>query len=108
MTRLGARYWSDGAAGPLLRIVMSATAENARWMDLALCREVDPDLFFPEQNDGGDRSTPAKRICMGCDVKAQCLEYALANDERFGIFGGLSERQRREIKRKREREAQAA
>ena len=42
----------------------------------------------------------AKRICQGCEVRAECLEYALANDERFGLWGGLSERERRKLKRR--------
>jgi WhiB family redox-sensing transcriptional regulator len=41
----------------------------------------------------------AKRICSGCEVRAECLEYALAHDERFGIWGGLSERERRRLRR---------
>ena len=41
----------------------------------------------------------AKKICTGCDVRAECLSYALSNDERFGIWGGLSERERRRLKR---------
>ena len=47
----------------------------------------------------GGSTRDAKKICAGCDVKAQCLEYALANDERFGIWGGLSERERRKLKK---------
>ena len=40
----------------------------------------------------------AKRVCSGCSVRAECLEFALANDERFGIWGGLSERERRRLR----------
>ena len=47
-------------------------------------------------SDGGD----AKKVCVGCEVRAECLEYALANDERFGIWGGLSERERRKLKKR--------
>ncbi|EUA66068.1 transcription factor WhiB family protein [Mycobacterium xenopi 4042] len=54
-----------------------------------------PEAFFPRR-----RSTrEAKKICLGCEVRAECLEYALAHDERFGIWGGLSERERRRLKR---------
>lgn len=58
----------------------------------ALCLQVDPDLFFP---DSGQSAEPAKRICRRCPVRAECLEYALRHGERFGVWGGLSERQRR-------------
>jgi len=67
-----------------------------QWQERALCAQTDPEAFFPEK---GGSTREAKRICLGCDVKNECLEYALANDERFGIWGGLSERERRRIKR---------
>ena len=67
------------------------------WQAEAVWAETDPELFFPEK---GGSTREAKRICAGCDVKAQCLEYALANDERFGIWGGLSERERRKLKKR--------
>ena len=66
------------------------------WQEQALCAQTDPEAFFPEK---GGSTREAKRICVGCDVKAECLEYALASDERFGIWGGLSERERRRLKR---------
>ena len=67
-----------------------------QWQDRALCAQTDPEAFFPEK---GGSTREAKRICQGCEVKAECLEYALHNDERFGIWGGLSERERRRLKR---------
>jgi WhiB family transcriptional regulator, redox-sensing transcriptional regulator len=90
-------------------MTMSANSELARliagagdpgdmvWQDLALCRETDPDAFFPEK---GGATREAKRICSRCEVRGECLEYALAHDERFGIWGGLSERERRRLKRR--------
>lgn len=60
---------------------------------------MDPELFFPE-GPGGD-SIVAKGVCATCRVKDQCLEYALANGERFGIWGGCSERERRRIVKER-------
>lgn len=57
----------------------------------AACRDADPDLFFPEF---GESAGPAKRICAGCPVQAECLAFAVASGERFGVFGGLSERER--------------
>ena len=73
-----------------------ADAEQLPWQEQALCAYVDPDVFFPEK---GGSSREAKRICGQCSVQPECLEYALANDERFGIWGGLSERERRRLKR---------
>ena len=66
------------------------------WQEQALCPQTDPEAFFPEKV-GSTRE--AKRICIGCEVKGECLEYALGSDERFGIWGGLSERERRRLKR---------
>ena len=66
------------------------------WQERALCAETDPEAFFPEK---GGSTREAKRICAGCEVRAECLEYALAQDERFGIWGGLSERERRRLRR---------
>jgi len=67
------------------------------WQADSLCAQTDPEAFFPEK---GGSTRDAKRICASCEVKAQCLEYALQNDERFGIWGGLSERERRKLRRR--------
>jgi WhiB family redox-sensing transcriptional regulator len=71
-------------------------AEDVGWQDRALCAQTDPEAFFPEK---GGSTREAKKVCRGCDVRAECLEYALEHDERFGIWGGLSERERRRLKR---------
>jgi WhiB family redox-sensing transcriptional regulator len=71
--------------------------EEQEWQERALCAQTDPEAFFPEK---GGSTREAKRICLGCDVKDDCLEYALAHDERFGIWGGLSERERRKLKKR--------
>ncbi len=62
------------------------------WMDDAACAQTDPDMFFPEK---GGSTRNAKRICGGCDVREQCLEYALATGQQEGIWGGLAPRERR-------------
>jgi len=67
------------------------------WQERALCAQTDPEAFFPEK---GGSTREAKKVCQTCDVKAECLEYALGHDERFGIWGGLSERERRKLKRR--------
>lgn len=71
-------------------------AVEESWQDRALCAQTDPEAFFPEK---GGSTREAKRICLGCEVRNECLEAALSNDERFGIWGGLSERERRKLKR---------
>ena len=71
-------------------------SEDLSWHERALCAQTDPEAFFPEK---GGSTREAKRVCGSCDVKVECLEYALSNDERFGIWGGLSERERRRLKR---------
>ena len=75
------------------------------WRQEALCAETDPEAFFPEK---GGSTREAKRVCVGCPVRMQCLEYALDNDERFGIWGGLSERERRRVKLSRRSEPLSA
>src|SRR3712207_5173549 len=72
-------------------------SDGQSWQERALCAETDPEAFFPEK---GGSTREAKKICTGCEVRAECLEYALANDERFGIWGGLSERERRRLRRR--------
>ncbi|WP_018635366.1 WhiB family transcriptional regulator [Parafrankia elaeagni] len=71
--------------------------EAMEWQERALCAQTDPEAFFPEK---GGSTREAKRICSGCEVRVECLEYALENDERFGIWGGMSERERRKQRRR--------
>lgn len=78
-------------------------APEPSWQRQANCMGVDPDLFFPER---GASTREAKEVCRGCVVQEDCLEYALANGEKFGIWGGLSERERRRIRRRRSLERQ--
>jgi WhiB family redox-sensing transcriptional regulator len=83
--------WAPGAAGPLL-----GDGPDLSWQDRALCAQTDPEAFFPEK---GGSTREAKRVCRGCVVKAECLDYALETDQGFGIWGGFSERERRRLKR---------
>lgn len=73
------------------------------WQDLANCRGGNADLFFPER---GASTRTAKGICKACVVREDCLEFAISNGEKFGIWGGLSERERRKIRRDRQIAAQ--
>jgi len=72
------------------------------WQEYANCLFVDPDLFFPER---GASTREAKEVCRGCIVRGDCLEYTLRNREKFGIWGGMSERQRRRERRIRRQRA---
>lgn len=69
---------------------------DGSWRDSALCAQSDPELFFPEK---GGSAARAKRVCASCPVRAECLEWSLAYDVRFGIWGGLTEDQRQEVRR---------
>jgi hypothetical protein len=66
------------------------------WQQRGLCAQTDPEAFFPVK---GGPTRNGKRICAGCEVRAECLEYALSHDERFGTWGGMSERERRPLHR---------
>ncbi|MDN5893869.1 MAG: WhiB family transcriptional regulator [Nocardioides sp.] len=70
---------------------------EASWQERALCAQTDPESFFPEK---GGSTRDAKQTCLKCEVRTDCLEYALENDERFGIWGGMSERERRKFKKR--------
>jgi WhiB family transcriptional regulator, redox-sensing transcriptional regulator len=80
---------------PLLELLEGDEGSLA-WQERALCAQTDPEAFFPEK---GGSTREAKRVCVSCEVRSECLDYALANDERFGIWGGLSERERRRLKK---------
>ncbi|SJM58912.1 WhiB family transcriptional regulator [Gulosibacter sp. 10] len=91
----------DWYVDPLELGVPGATGEVGddnplSWQADALCAQTDPEAFFPEK---GGSTRDAKQICQSCEVRSQCLEYALENDERFGIWGGLSERERRKLRK---------
>jgi WhiB family redox-sensing transcriptional regulator len=98
VNRRSALQWAPGAAGPLL----SEPERDLPWQARGRCAETDPEAFFPEK---GGSTLNAKRVCRGCEVRAECLDYALATDQRFGIWGGMSERERRRLKRGQAREA---
>jgi len=97
MIARSALEFSPGAAGPLLN-----RADDLSWQDLGECQFTDPEIFFPER---GQPAAAAKRICQSCAVREVCLEYALENGERFGIWGGTSEVDRRRILRARNPDA---
>ena len=82
-----------------IKLVKQEPEDSAqRWQERGNCLGVDPDLFFPER---GASTREAKAVCRGCEVREPCLEYALAHGEKFGIWGGLSERARRRVRKQR-------
>ena len=90
---------TTGVSGNVLPLFPDEVEDEGllSWQERALCAQTDPEAFFPEK---GGSTREAKKVCGQCDVRADCLGYALANDERFGIWGGLSERERRKLKRR--------
>ena len=72
------------------------------WRQRAACRGVDPDIFYPVSDEDAE---DAKAICRQCQVQERCLDWALSNREREGVWGGATERERRRIIRRRRRTA---
>ena len=89
-----------GGPGGIVSVIFTPylvpDADDLTWQERALCAQTDPEAFFPEK---GGSTREAKKVCRSCEVRNECLEYALAHDERFGIWGGMSERERRRLKR---------
>ena len=81
----------------LLDFAVEQDEAELSWQERALCAQTDPEAFFPEK---GGSTRDAKRVCEACPVSGKCLDYAMANDEKFGIWGGLSERERRRLRRR--------
>lgn len=79
--------------------------DERKWQDDALCAQIDPEAFFPEKG-GSTRS--AKKICRSCEVQGECLEYALETSQRFGIWGGMSERERHKLEKQRTKTTEVA
>ena len=67
----------------------------ARWRELAACRGTNLEVFFPER---GESAGPARQVCAGCPVRQPCLDYAITNRITHGIWGGLTERERRALR----------
>ena len=81
-----------------LRVALSSGFDLS-WQDEANCKGANADLFFPER---GASTRSAKAICRECEVRADCLEFAIVTGEKFGIWGGMSERERRRVRRARQ------
>lgn len=79
-----------------LGLVSERTSAYEEWTEGAMCAQTDPERFFPEL---GGTAADARKICSRCEVKAACLEYALKNNEPYGVWGGLTRQERRRMKR---------
>ncbi|MFG2976249.1 WhiB family transcriptional regulator [Streptomyces sp. NPDC048331] len=64
-----------------------------------LCAQTDPEEFYPEK---GGSTVAAKATCLACEVRPDCLDFALTNREQYGIWGGTSERERRRLRSRKE------
>lgn len=83
---------------PKASTIKQINADFLKRRQTAICAQTDPEVFFPEK---GGSAKQAKKVCeQSCDIKDDCLSYALENGERFGIWGGLSERERRKLSKK--------
>jgi WhiB family redox-sensing transcriptional regulator len=90
MNRRAALAFSPGAAGPLL----AEARPDLPWQARGLCAQTDPEAFFPEP---GAPNWRAKRVCRSCPVRRECLSFAVDNGEEYGIWGGLSAHERRQV-----------
>ena len=72
------------------------------WRSRAACRFIDPDLFFPISGSGKglEQAAEAKAVCAGCEVRRECLAFAVWARERHGIWGGLTEQERHSAEKK--------
>ena len=80
---------------------------NLSWRQHAACRGVDPDIFYPplDEIEAAAVVEEARAVCERCPVRQPCLEFALANRERDGVWGGATERERRRMLRRRRQSA---
>ena len=82
-------------------VVLAGAKSPRDWRDEAACRDIDPDLFFPEGTIGParDQADQAKRVCQSCPVRTPCLRFALWHGLGFGVWGGVTGEERRFIQR---------
>ena len=83
------------ARPPRHRTLPAPARFAARWRELAACRGTDLNLFFPGR---GESAEPARQVCAACPVRQPCLDYAISNAITYGIWGGLTERERRSLR----------
>ncbi len=89
---------------------MTVTGNTATWRAGAACLSAEPDLFFPISTTGPAEKQieRAKKVCAGCAVRRECLDFALAHDQMYGIWGGTTPDDRRRDRRRKRRAEVAA
>lgn len=92
----------DDFTDAIVRMLAVPISDERPWVVFGACREADPDLFFPTTREETEQ---ALAVCASCPVRPECLEYALEAGERFGIWGGLTEKRRRKLAGRRRRTA---
>jgi WhiB family transcriptional regulator, redox-sensing transcriptional regulator len=87
--------------GDVALTALSLTVDQDNWREFASCRDTDPDLFFPVGTTGPaiEQIESAKNVCMECEARQPCLEFALTSNQDSGIWGGTSEEERRKLRR---------
>ena len=85
-----------GVMVPAEGIPTEKNTADSSYRARGLCTQTDPETFFPEK---GGSTREAKKICANCEVREDCLEDALARGEKYGVWGGMSERERRRLKK---------
>ncbi|MFE9758152.1 WhiB family transcriptional regulator [Streptomyces microflavus] len=87
---------------PANRRAITIAAPDPNWRSYSACRDVDPELFFPHREDGpwAEQVADAKSVCSWCPVRQQCLDWALETRQDTGVWGGLSESERRSMHRR--------
>lgn len=101
----GRTYTVPPAGTVVLTLVPAQPAQSGDWRDDAACASTDPEIFHPNK---GESPRPAKNVCKACPVRAHCLEFALLTDQRYGVWGGTTEQERRRMRTARTRAAAAA
>jgi WhiB family redox-sensing transcriptional regulator len=95
----GARFYRSVAADQAaVNDYFAQPEDDTKWYAKALCSQTDLDVFFPEK---GESVRDAKKVCVECEVKQECLAEAIQNNEEYGVWGGLSERERHKLSRHR-------
>jgi WhiB family transcriptional regulator, redox-sensing transcriptional regulator len=81
-------------------ITEAIRADELEWQVGGLCRKMDPEFFFPEGKGSSNQARIAKKICLECPIMRECRNWALSRGEEFGVWGGLSDSDRRAIRKK--------
>ena len=88
---------------PAQRAALEPAEEQGDWWRSAACQEADPEMFFPVSpaGRGRDEAARAKAFCAACQVRRQCLQFALATHQAHGVWGGTTDEERRRHRRSR-------